>query len=248
MKLSVIIPMYNESAIVADTVKALNDTLSRDFGEGEFEMIFVSDGSKDDCREKAEAMTADYPALVVLGYTENRGKGYAVRTGMLAAKGDFVLFTDCDLAYGTDIITVFYKAFAEGKYDIYIGSRTLDKSGYEGYTFLRKLMSKAYIGYLNLVAGFDHSDSQCGIKGFSQKASKEIFSLCEVERFAFDLEALLFAKDLGFSIGEISVRIINHRESTIRPLHDAMEMTKQVRRIKKRRRAMRKDTKNKDDA
>ena len=181
-----------------------------------------------------------YPALRVLGYTENRGKGYAVRTGMLAAEGDFVLFTDCDLAYGTDIITTFYKAFAEGDKDIYIGSRTLDKSGYEGYTFLRKVMSKAYICYLNLVAGFDHSDSQCGIKGFSQKASKEIFSLCEIDRFAFDLEALLFAKDLGYSVGEIAVKIINHRESNIRPINDAIEMTKEVRRIKKRRKAKRK--------
>lgn len=244
MKLSVIIPMYNESAIVVDTVKTLNETLMRDFGEGEYEMIFVSDGSKDDCREKAEAISADYPALVVLGYTDNRGKGYAVRTGMLAAKGDFVLFTDCDLAYGTDIVTTFYRAFAEGDRDIYIGSRTLDKSGYEGYTLLRKLMSRAYIGYLNLVAGFDHSDSQCGIKGFSQRAAKEIFALCEVDRFAFDLEALLFAKDLGFSVGEIAVKIINHRESTIRPLHDAMEMTKQVRRIKKRRHALKKERKN----
>lgn len=243
MKLSVIIPMYNESAIVADTVKTLNTTLAREFGEGEYEMIFVSDGSKDDCREKAEALRGEYPALTVLGYTDNRGKGYAVRTGMMAAQGDFVLFTDCDLAYGTEIITDFYRAFASGDRDIYIGSRTLDKSGYEGYTLLRKLMSKAYIGYLNLVAGFDHSDSQCGIKGFSQKAAKEIFALCEVDRFAFDLEALLFAKDLGFTVGEIAVKIINHRESTIRPLHDALEMTKQVRRIKKRRRKMKKEAK-----
>ncbi len=240
MKLSVIIPMYNESSIVEDTVKTLDATLARDFGEGEYEMLFVSDGSKDNCQEKAEAMCADYPALRVLGYAENRGKGYAVRLGMREAKGDFVLFTDCDLAYGTDIITVFYKAFAEGDKDIYIGSRTLDKSGYEGYTFQRKLMSKAYICYLNMVAGFDHSDSQCGIKGFSQKASKAIFSLCECDRFAFDLEALLFAKDMGFTVGEIAVKIINHRASTIRPLHDAMEMTKQVRKIKKRRKAWKK--------
>ena len=247
MKLSVIIPMYNEELIVEDTVKTLNDTLKREFADGEYEMIFVSDGSKDACQAKAEAMVKDYPALRVLGYTENRGKGYAVRTGMLAAEGDFVLFTDCDLAYGTDIILTFYKAFAEGDRDIYIGSRTLDKSGYEGYTFFRKVMSKAYIFYLNLVAGFDHSDSQCGIKGFSQKAAKEIFSLCEIDRFSFDLEALLFAKDLGYTVGEIAVRIINHRESTIRPLHDAMEMTKQVRRMKKRRRQMKKENKKNSD-
>jgi len=244
MKISVIIPMYNEELIVEDTVRSLDEALLRDFGAGEYEMIFVSDGSKDSCQAKAEAMIGAYPQLTVLGYTPNRGKGYAVRTGMMAAKGDFVLFTDCDLAYGTDVIAGFYKAFTEGDRDIYIGSRTLDKSGYEGYTFLRKVMSKMYIKYLNLVAGFSHSDSQCGIKGFSQKAAKTVFAECECNRFAFDLEALLYAKDLGFTVGEIAVKIINHRESTVRPIHDAIEMTREVSRIKKRRREKKKAAKN----
>lgn len=237
MKLSVIIPMYNEEKIVEDAIRALDTQLSADFGEGEYEMIFVSDGSRDACQAKAEAMVVSYPALSVLGYEPNRGKGYAVRTGMLAAKGDFVLFTDCDLAYGTEVIAKFQKAFAEGDKDIYIGSRTLDKSGYEGYTLKRKIMSKIYIRYLNIVAGFDHSDSQCGIKGFSHKAAQAIFTECECDRWAFDLEALLLAKDMGFTVGEIAVKIINHRESKISPIHDAIEMTKEVRRIKKRRKA-----------
>ena len=237
MKISVIIPMYNEEAIVEDTVRTLDAQLLSDFGEGEYEMIFVSDGSADSCQAKAEAMTSEHPALSVMGYTPNRGKGYAVRTGMLAAKGDLVLFTDCDLAYGVEVIHKFYQAFIEGGKDIYIGSRTLDKSGYEGYTLKRKIMSKVYIKYLNIVAGFDHSDSQCGIKCFSREATGKIFSLCRCDRWAFDLEALLIAKDLGLSVGEIPVKIINHRESKISPIRDAIQMTKEVSRIKKRRRA-----------
>lgn len=240
MKISVIIPMYNEELIVEDTVRTLDKALLRDFGAGEYEMIFVSDGSKDACAEKAEALKGECPALRVISYTPNHGKGYAVRTGMMAAEGDFVLFTDCDLAYGTDVIAKFYESFEKGDRDMYIGSRTLDKSGYEGYTFTRKLMSKIYIKYLNFVAGFRHSDSQCGIKGFSQKAAKAIFAECECDRFAFDLEALLYAGDLGFTVGEIAVKIINHRESTVRPIHDAIEMTREVSRIKKRRRAKKK--------
>ena len=92
MKLSVIIPMYNEEKIVEEAVTALDAQLLADFGEGEYEMIFVSDGSRDTCQEKAEAMMASHSALRVIGYQPNHGKGYAVRTGMLAAKGDFVLF------------------------------------------------------------------------------------------------------------------------------------------------------------
>lgn len=240
MKISVVIPMYNEESIVEDAVRTLDAQLCADFGVGEYEILFVSDGSQDSCQAKAQAMMADHPALRVLGYENNRGKGHAVRTGMLAAEGDFVLFTDCDLAYGTEIIAKFQKAFAQGDKDIYIGSRTIDKSGYEGYTFKRKVMSKVYIKYLNLVAGFRHSDSQCGIKGFSQKAAKTVFAACECDRWAFDLEALLLAEDMGFTVGELPVKIINHRESKINPIHDAMQMTKEVRAIKKRLKERRK--------
>ncbi len=240
MKITVIIPMYNEEKIVEDTVRELDKQLLADFGEGEYEMLFVSDGSHDSCREKAEGMVESHPSLRVLGYPDNKGKGAAVRLGMLEARGDFVLFTDCDLAYGTEIIKIFADEFFKGENDIIIGSRTKDKSGYEGYTFKRKLMSKIYIKYLNIVAGFDHSDSQCGIKGFSNKAAHEVFSECECDRWAFDLEALLIAKEKGFSVGEVAVKIINHRESKINPIHDAIEMTKEVSRIKKRMKARKK--------
>lgn len=240
MKLSVIIPMYNEESIVENAIAALDGQLEQDFGRGNYEMIFVSDGSADTCAAKAEAMTSGHPALKVLSYQPNRGKGYAVRTGMLAAQGDFVLFTDCDLAYGTAILADFQKEFEKGEADILIGSRTLDKSGYEGYTWKRRVMSKAYIRYLNLVAGFNHSDSQCGIKGFSHAAAKDIFSECSCERWAFDLEALLIAERKGYRVGELPVKIINHRASKIRPIHDAIQMTKEVRKIKKRQKAARK--------
>lgn len=243
MKISVVIPMYNEEKIVADTVRELDRALLRDFGEGEYEMIFVSDGSKDKCLEIAESMTGEYKSLRPLGYMPNHGKGYAVKFGMTRANGDFVLFTDCDLAYGVDIIKGFYDQWNESGKDIVIGSRTIGAEGYAGYTFKRKLMSKVYIKYLNIVAGFKLSDSQCGIKGFSGKAAKDIFEQCECSRWAFDLEALMIAGRLGFTIGEKPAKIINHRESKMRPIHDAIEMTGEVRRIKKREKAKRKATK-----
>lgn len=236
--------MYNEESIVRRTIKSLDAQLLADFGAGEYEMIFVDDGSSDGCRAAAEELTGEHPALRVMGYKTNRGKGYAVRSGMLAGRGDFILFTDCDLAYGTKVIRKFFEKFSSGAADIVIGSRTIDKSGYDGYTLKRKIMSKAYIKYLNIVAGFDHSDSQCGIKGFSQTAAKKIFSLCTCDRWAFDLEALLLAEDNGFSVCELPVKVINHRESKINPLKDALLMTKEVRRIKKERKN-RKRAKNK---
>lgn len=245
VKISVVIPMYNEHSIVCDTIKSLDAQLRSDFGAGEYEMIFVDDGSTDGCRDSALLLASEYPALRVLGYSPNRGKGYAVRCGMLSGRGDFILFTDCDLAYGTAVIKEFYDRFSNGAGDVIIGSRAIHDSGYEGYTFKRKVMSKAYMKYLSVVAGFDHTDSQCGIKGFSKDAAFGIFSVCTCERWAFDLEALLFAKDFGFNVSEVPVRIINHRDSKINPVKDAIRMTKEVRRIKKERKNRLKNEGNK---
>lgn len=233
MKISVIIPMYNERKIVAHTIKTLDLALKRDFGENEYEMIFSNDGSTDGCDAVARSMMPSYPALKVIGESTNHGKGYAVRQGMLCAKGDFVLFTDCDLAYGTDVIKRFYEKFKNGGADIVVGSRRIDKSGYEGYTVKRKLMSEAYIRVINIASGYKGTDSQCGIKGFSNESARRIFSKTVVDRFAFDLEALLLAKKAGLKISEASVKIINHNDSKVRPIHDSVEMLSCIRKIKK---------------
>lgn len=233
MKISVIIPMYNERKIVAHTIKTLDLALKRDFGENEYEMIFSNDGSTDGCDAVARSMMPSYPALKVIGESTNHGKGYAVRQGMLCAKGDFVLFTDCDLAYGTDVIKRFYEKFKNSGADIVVGSRRIDKSGYEGYTVKRKLMSEAYIRVINIASGYKGTDSQCGIKGFSNESARRIFSKTVVDRFAFDLEALLLAKKAGLKISEAPVKIINHNDSKVRPIHDSVEMLSCIRKIKK---------------
>ncbi|MBQ8287495.1 MAG: glycosyltransferase family 2 protein [Clostridia bacterium] len=239
MKLSVVIPMYNESSIVEGAVRALDAAMAERLSAGDYQLIFVSDGSTDGCADMARAMTAEHPALRVMEYTPNRGKGCAVRTGILAAEGDFVLFTDCDLAYGTDLIFDFLARFEEGGCDVIIGSRPL--GGYDGYPFLRKLMSKTYLKVVSVAAGFKHSDSQAGIKGFSQKAAKAIFGECEENGFAFDLEALMEADRQGYKVAELPAVIVNHRESKVRPIHDAMNMLRQVRKIQKRQKAKKKN-------
>lgn len=238
MRLSVVIPMYNESLIVADTIRTTDASMKALVGEGDYELIFVSDGSTDHCAEIARSMVADHPALRVLEYMPNRGKGCAVRTGMLAAKGDFVVFTDCDLAYGTELVVDFLKRYEQGGCDVILGSRAL--GGYDGYPFLRKLMSKTYLKVISVAAGFKHSDSQAGIKGFSQAASKAVFSECEENGFAFDLEALMEAERQGFKVAEMPAVIVNHRESKVNPIKDALRMLKQVSKIKKRQKAKRK--------
>lgn len=231
MKFSLCIPMYNESSIIKDTAKTLHEYMSANFED--YEIIFSDDGSKDGCGDMVREM--DLPCVRVVGYEQNMGKGYAVRTAMLAAEGDYVMFTDADLAYGTDVIKQVYDTFmANPDADMVIGSRNLHKDGYEGYTAIRKLASKAYIKVLCILGGFKLSDSQCGCKAFTGKAVKKIFPRCEINRFAFDFECILWAVKYGMKIAEMPVKIINHRESTVNVMRDAPKMVRDILKMKKR--------------
>ena len=233
MKISLIIPMYNESSIIADAAKTLSEYMSKTFDE--YEIIFCNDGSSDNCGDIVRDL--NLPCVRVEGYTENHGKGYAVRYGVSKADGDIIMFTDADLAYGTDVIKRFYDFYAENSKNeeihLMIGSRNLEGDGYKEYTFIRRLASKTYIWVLCHMGGFKLSDSQCGCKAFRGDAAHEIFSRCTVDRFAFDFEVILWAEKLGYTIKEIPVKIINHRESKVNVFKDTFRMLRDLRRIKK---------------
>lgn len=243
MKLSVCIPMYNESAVIADTAKRLIDYLDARFAD-DYEVIFADDGSTDGSADVVRAL--GLPRVRVVGYADNRGKGCAVRTAMLAANGEIALFTDADLAYGTDVIGEAVWFFSEHpESDLVIGSRNLGKDGYAGYTPLRRLASRIYIRVLCVVGGLKLTDSQCGFKAFRNPIAKEIFSRCGVDGFAFDFEAILWAQALGKKIAEMPVCVFNHRSSKIRLVRDAFRMLRDVigirRRIKKQYREEREE-------
>ena len=230
MQITVIIPIYNEKSIIADTARTLSSYMEEHFES--YEILFSDDGSLDGCGDVVRQL--DLPFVRVTGYEKNHGKGCAVRTAMLEAEGDFVMFTDADLAYGTDVIRTAYDRWEkEGRPELLLGSRNLGKDGYEGYTLIRRIMSKVYIKVLCVVGGFKLSDSQCGCKGFSQKASKEIFRRCKVDGFAFDFEAILWADQFGYRIAEMPVKIINHRESKIHIIRDTLKMLRDLTRIRK---------------
>lgn len=235
MKLSVVIPAYNESDIVADTVAQLYSYLSTTYGE-DFELIFCDDGSTDGTRAILDSLCPCHPLLRAVGYAQNRGKGAAVRTGMLAATGDFILFTDCDLAYGLDAIDALYRFYlAHPDADGVIGTR-LGEDSLTSYSALRRFMSRAYRRTVGILTRTKFRDTQTGIKGFTRDTVGKIFPLCEIDRFAFDLEILLFCEHFEKHICEMPVKIIQNRtaQSKIHPLRDAWRMLRDVVRIRRR--------------
>jgi len=237
MKLSVLIPMYNESSIVLETARTLHGAMSAwaEQSGHSFEILFSDDGSTDGCgallREAVES--EGLSGIRVIGYPDNRGKGSAVREAVLASEGDIVLYTDCDLAYGTDVIGEM-TAFFKPETDVVIGSRRLGKDGYADYTFLRKVASQCYVLLLKILTGFRLSDSQCGCKAFRGDKARKIFALCETNGWAFDQEVLMLANKMGLTIHEMPVRIINHRESKIRLFRDTFRMIRDILKIRRR--------------
>ncbi len=225
--------MYNEERIAADTANTLASYFDKVFPDGAYEIVFANDGSRDhsaDCIRNLKL-----PHVRVVGYPDNRGKGSAIREGILACEGDAIVYTDCDLAYGCDAIRAIWKKQQETDSDLVIGSRNLRSDGYEGYTFLRKFMSKTYIKVISFLAGFPYTDSQCGIKCLTREAARDIFSRCTVNGFAFDLEVLILADKLQKKVTEQPVKIINHNEtqSKVNPIKDTLRMIRDVQRIKK---------------
>lgn len=228
MKLSVVIPAYNESSIIEDTLRTVTARLEQ--MEADYELILVDDGSTDDTAEKVRAFEG--PKVRLAGYQPNRGKGCAVRTGMLAAKGDYVVCTDADLAYGLENIPDMLKKLENTGADLVIGSRRLSGDGYQNYPPLRLVASKVFGAMVRVFSGLPY-DTQCGIKAYRRAAAQDIFSKCATDGFAFDFEVLLRAQRLGLRVEQEAVSIVNHRESKINILRDSMRMFRDIFRIRR---------------
>ena len=227
-KLSLVIPAYNEETILADTIDTALRFLAEHSG-GDYELIISDDGSTDRTREIAQSISDAH--LRVVSHTPNRGKGSAVREGILAATGDVIVCTDADLAYGLEVVPGMLTLLAGGA-DLAVGSRELHPEGYADYPFLRLAASRCFHFLTGRMAGFRY-DTQCGIKAYTRAAAQSIFTRCENDRFAFDFEVLMLADALGLRVVEYPVKIVNHRDSKVRVLRDSYRMFRDIQRIRR---------------
>ncbi len=227
MKLSLVVPAYNERSIIVETIQTICARLARI--DPDYELIVVDDGSTDGMADLVRPLVSSHVKLE--GYTPNRGKGAAVRAGMLSAKGDYVFCTDADLAYGLENIAPMLATLEETGCDLVIGSRRLDGDGYKDYPPLRLITSKCFGLLVRTLSGLPY-DTQCGIKGYRRDAARAIFTQCVTDGFAFDFEVLLRAEKQGMNIRQAAVRVVNHRESKINILRDSARMFRDLLRIR----------------
>jgi len=213
--LSIIIPAYNEEKRLPKTLSEIDDYLS---GQSyDYEIIVVSDGSKDKTGDTVRELTSKVKNLRVIDNKENHGKGFVVRQGMLEAKGDYRLFTDADNSTSIDQVEKMWPEFENG-YSIVIGSREIKGAILDPpQPWLRKQKGAAFRLLTNIFTGlWKIRDTQCGFKGFTRKAAEDIFPKCKIDRFSFDAEMLVIAKKLNYKIKEIPIIWKNDLETKVK--------------------------------
>jgi glycosyltransferase involved in cell wall biosynthesis len=213
--LSVVIPAYGEEKRIEGTLRAIDAYLSRQ--KYAYEIIVVNDGSKDGTARVVEGMIKKIRNLKLLDNRVNHGKGYVVRQGMLAAKGDYRLFTDSDNSTPVEEVEKLLPYFKQG-YDIVIGSRDVKGAKLEPpQPMYRRFLGEGFGFLTNIVVGtWGISDTQCGFKMMSAHAANEILPLCKIERFAFDPEILAIAKNKKLKIKEVGILWRNDLRSTVK--------------------------------
>ncbi len=206
MTLTIVIPAYNEERrlpLTLDTVTAwLDGGPCRDT-----EVLVVDDGSTDGTAALVEKRAADEPHLRLVRNPGNRGKGYAVRHGMLEARGDWILFSDADLSAPIEEFSKLLAAAQEKNCAVAIGSRALDRSliGVHQAQW-REISGIIFNRVMRLIAGLSFADTQCGFKLYSREAARRIFPLQRLDGFSFDVEDLFIAQCLKIAACEVPVR------------------------------------------
>ena len=222
MKYSIVIPAYNEEERLPST---LEDTLAFLDQKGvEYEVIVVDDGSSDGTAELVQKFAKNSPRVRLLTYPKNRGKGYAVRLGMLNARGNVVLYADADGATPIEEIERLQRAVDQGA-EVVIGSRAMYSKETQVKTVIhRKILGRVFNGVVNFVVVPGIADTQCGFKMFPRAVAQDIFSRQRSEGFSFDVEVLFLAGKLGYKITEVPINWTNIPGSKVNLVKDSMLM------------------------
>ena len=229
-KYSIVIPAFNESARIPATLESVIACVRANAWDAE--IIVVNDGSTDNTAEIVRNMAHNAPELRLLENPGNRGKGYAVRNGILHALGDIVMFTDSDLSAPIVEAERLFAAIAGGA-DIAIGSRWLE-SGRQTHRqpLYRQIFGRCFNLVCRMVMNLPFADTQCGFKAFTRTAAQTVFQLQTIERWGFDPEILFIAIKRGFRVVEVPVSWAHDERTQISYLKDGTQMLKEMGQIR----------------
>lgn len=230
--LSVIVPAYNEEHRLPPTLDRLHAFLSAQ--PLRYEILIVDDGSKDATCDVVEAAMTRIPHLRLVRQLPNRGKGAAVRRGMLAARGQIRVMCDADCSMPPEQLPRLLAPLIACKAEIAIGSRYAEGAKTDvKQPFYRVLWSRLANKVIqrSLVPGI--RDTQCGFKAFTAEAARDLFKRGKIDGWAFDLEILALARRRGFAIEEVGVEWMDDNRSRINPLKDLWKVIREALTIRK---------------
>jgi len=219
--LSLIIPAYNEERRIAKSLKQILQYLETQPYASE--VVIVNDGSVDRTVEVVRGICQGRDRVHILQNGKNIGKGGAVRSGMLQARGEFLFFTDADLSGPIETIGLFLTKL-EGGFDLAVGTRekkygAIVEVHQPSY---REFMGRVYTYLSNRILGLNISDVTCGFKGFRREVAQEIFSRQQLKNWRFDAEILYLAQLKGYRVMEVPVMWRDNRETKVRLWRDAI--------------------------
>ena len=233
MKLSVVVPCYNEEQRLPRTIELIERYLD---ARGEpYELILVDDGSADETRKVMDEAAARHPAVKIVALPKNRGKGRALAEGVQVSRGETVLVTDADLSTPIDELPKLEAALAKGA-GVAIGSRAVRGSRVElAQPIYRVLMGKAFNLIVQAVLLPGIWDTQCGFKLFRGDIARDVFAGLTTDGFGYDPEVLYLAKKKGMRIAEVPVVWRNSAPTKVSAVRSSLDMFRHVLRVRFRK-------------
>ena len=226
---SLIIPAYNEAQRLPGRLQQLVEDLPADQA---WEIIIVDDGSSDETLSIIKEWSVKHPCITALSYQPNQGKGAAVRTGILSATGEYLLFVDADESFSPRHIQACINELQQGQSVVIACRPTHHGRRMEKESFFKYIRGKTFNFLIQLLLLPGIADSQCGLKGFHYQAARDLFSRQKLKGFAFDVEILTLARALGYRIRELPVDLKDCAGSSVNSILTPLEMIGDVIRVK----------------
>lgn len=232
--ISIVIPAYNESERLGSPLKTILDFISSNNINAE--VIVVDDGSSDDTAKVADKTFLEAPSVEtnVIRYEKNRGKGFAVKTGLLAAKADIALFSDADLSTPIEEMSKLVDPIRSGEFDVTFGSRAIDRSLIGTHQPWRREQGGRVMNLIiKTMSGLKFYDTQCGFKAFNMVKFRPLLDVMQIDRFGFDVEFLFVANYHKLRLAEIPVRWNDVAGSKVSVFRDTRRMISELNQIRR---------------